>query len=144
MEPIIKHILIIDNDEITRRLFGSLLATASYEVLYAKDGEIGREMARRLHPDLILLDMNMPGGEDGFKTADRIKNEPGSPAFDIPIVLFTSSDLSIESQKWMTEVGIMDYIQKGINNDEFITRIKKIFDKLDNKSSQKDQKEKWE
>ena len=138
MEPIIKHILIIDNDETTRRLFGSLLSTAGYEVLYAKNGDIGREMARRFHPDLILLDMNMPGSEDGFKTANRIKNEPGSPAFDIPIVLFTSSDLSLEAEKWMTEVGITDYIQKGVSNDEFIERIKKIFEKLENKTSQKE------
>jgi CheY-like chemotaxis protein len=140
MEPIIKHVLIIDNDEITRRLFGSLLSTAGYEVLYAKDGVIGRETARRFHPDLILLDMNMPG-EDGFETANRIKNEPSSPAFDIPIVLFTSSDLSIEAQKWMTELGIMDYIQKGVSNDEFIIRINKIFEKLENTSSPKEKVE---
>ncbi len=144
MEPIVKHILIIDNDEVTRRLFGSLLGSSDYEVMYANNGEIGREMARRFHPELILLDINMPGGEDGFKTANRIKNEPGSPAFDIPIVLFTSSDLSIEAQKWMVEVGIMDYIQKGVSNDEFIKRINNIFEKLDNKSSKKDKKEKWE
>lgn len=132
MEKTTKHILIIDNDEITRRLFGSLLATAGYEVLYAVDGNQGREMARRLHPDLILLDMNMPGGDDGFKTANRIKNEPGSPAFDIPIVLFTSADLSLEAEKWMKELGITDYIQKGTNNDEFTERIKKIFEKIEN------------
>ena len=136
MEPINKHVLIIDNDETIRRLFGSLLGTAGYEVMYAKDGEIGREMARRLHPDLILLDINIPGGDDGFKIANRIKNEPGSPASDIPIVLFTNSDLSIEAQKWMTEFGIMDYIQKGITNDEFVERIKKIFDTIENKLPQ--------
>jgi len=136
MDLVIKHILIIDNDPIIRRLFGSLLGTAGYEVMYAKDGEIGREMARRLHPDLILLDINIPGGDDGFKVANRIKNEPGSPASDIPIVLFTNSDLSIEAQKWMTEFGIMDYIQKGISNDEFIERIKKIFDTIENKLPQ--------
>ena len=136
MELINKHVLIIDNDEIIRRLFGSLLGNAGYEVMYAKDGEIGREMARRFHPDLILMDKNMPGGEDGFKTANRIKNEPSSPAADIPIVLFTNSDLSIEAQKWMVEFGIMDYIQKGVSNDEFIERIKKIFDTIENKLPQ--------
>lgn len=135
MDSTTKHILIIDNDPISRRLFGSLLGIAGYEVIYAKDGEQGREMARRLHPDLILLDINMPGGEDGFKTADRIKTEPDSPAVDIPIVLLSNADLSIEAQTWMKESGVNDYIQKGIGNEEFVERIKKIFDKIEDKSS---------
>ncbi len=135
MDQTTKHILIIDDDPVSRRLFGSLLGAAGYEVIYAKSGEQGREMARRLHPDLILLDINMPGGEDGFKTADRIKNEPGSPGFDIYIALLTNADLSIEAQKWMKELGIEDYIQKGVDNEEFIGLIKKIFERIENKKS---------
>jgi len=66
------HILIIDDDETMRRFFGSLLGNAGYEVIYAENGDKGREIARRLHPDLILLDINMPG-TDGYKTANSIK-----------------------------------------------------------------------
>jgi CheY-like chemotaxis protein len=104
------HILIIDDDAVMRRLFGGLLSNAGYEVIYAKNGEEGRETARRLHPDLILMDINMPG-EDGLKTANRLKNEP-SPATDIPIVFLTNDDLPIEMLKWMKEFGITDYIHK--------------------------------
>jgi len=128
MEPEIKHVLMVDNDPVSRRLFGSLLGRAGYEVLYANDGEQGREMARRLLPDLILLDINMPGGEDGFKTADRIKNEPNSPATNIPIAFLSNADLPIEAQKWMTEFGVTEYIQKGVGNEEFIARVNKILD----------------
>lgn len=135
MDTTTKHILIIDNDSISRQLFGGLLARASYEVIYATSGEQGREMARRLHPDLILMDINMPGGEDGFKTADRIKNEPGSPASDIPIVFLSNADLPIEAQKWMVEFGVMEYIQKGVSNEEFVERVKKILDITEKKSS---------
>ena len=131
MDSTTKHILIIDNDPTSRRLFGSILAQAGYEILYGESGEKGREMARRLRPDLILMDINMPGGEDGFKTADRIRNEPDSPAADIPIVLLSSVDLPLEAQSWMKDFGIMDYIQKGVSNDEFVARIKKIFEKLE-------------
>jgi len=53
-EPTVKHILIIDDDATTRRLFGSLLGSAGYEVIYAENGDLGREMARRFHPDLVL------------------------------------------------------------------------------------------
>ena len=122
-----KHILIIDDDETMRRLFGSLLGNAGYEVLYAKDGDQGRETARRLHPDLILLDINMPG-KDGYKTADSIKNEPSSPAANIPIVFITNADLPIESLNWMKEFGVTDYIHKGVSNEEFVERVKKIID----------------
>lgn len=129
MESIMKHILIIDDDPASRRLFGGLLGRAGYEVIYAKNGEEGRETARRFHPDLILMDMNMSGGEDGLKTSNRIKNEPNSPTKDIPIVLLTNNDLPVEMDKWMKEFGVMDYIQKGVGNEEFIERVKKILDK---------------
>ena len=123
-----KHVLIIDNDPVSRRLFGSLLAPAGYEVIYAKNGEEGRETARRFHPDLILLDINMAGGDDGFKTADRIRNEPNAPTADIPIAFLSNADLPLEAQKWMTEFGVTEYIQKGVSNEEFIARVKKILD----------------
>ena len=121
------HILIIDDDEMMRRLFGSLLGNAGYEVIYAENGDQGREMARRLHPDLILLDINMPG-PDGYKTASSIKNETSSPAADIPIVFLTNADLPIESLTWMKEFGVTDYIHKGVSNEEFVSRVKKILD----------------
>jgi CheY-like chemotaxis protein len=129
------HILIIDDDPTSRRFFGSLLGSAGYEVIYAENGEKGREMARRFHPDLILLDVNMPG-DGGIKTADLIRNEPGSPAADIPIAFLTNSDLSIEAEKWTKEIGVTDYIQKGINNGEFIERVKKLLETTVNKLAQ--------
>lgn len=141
MDKTNKHILMIDNDEVTRRLFGSLLGTAGYEVIYAVDGIQGRETARRLKPDLILMDKDMPGW-DGLKTSSTLKAEPQTE--NIPIVLFTNADLSIEAEKWMKELSIVDYMQKGISNDEFVERINKIFEKLENKPPQKDQREKWE
>jgi CheY-like chemotaxis protein len=136
-KPNAKHILIVDDDLTTRRLFGSLLGSAGYEVLYAGNGEQGREMARRFHPDLVLLDINMPGN-DGYKTADLIRNEPGSPAADVPIAFLTNSDLSLEAQVWMKDVGVTNYIQKGVSNEEFIERVKKILDEAEkNKPAQK-------
>jgi CheY-like chemotaxis protein len=125
MEAAIKHILMIDNDPPTRKLFGSLLARAGFEVLYAKDGNEGREMARRMQPDLILLDLNMPV-MDGWETADRLKTEPNSVTAKIPIAFLTNEDLSIEAQKNAKELGVIDYIQKGASNEEFIERVKKI------------------
>lgn len=127
METAPKHILVVDNDPTTRILFGSLLARAGYEVLYAKDGNEGREMARRMQPDLILLDLSMPV-MDGWETADRLKSEPNSVTVNIPVAFLTSEDLSIEAQKNAKELGVIDYIQKGVSNEEFIARVKKILE----------------
>lgn len=126
------HILIIDDDETMRRLYGSLLAKAGYEVLYSPDAIQGRELARRFQPDLILMDLNMPG-EDGIKASSRLRNEPETA--HISIALLTNADLSIEAEKWMGEIAIEDYIQKGVSNEEFIKRVKNILDKEKNKSA---------
>jgi CheY-like chemotaxis protein len=69
----------------------------------------------------------MPGG-DGYKTADSIKNEAGSPAADIPIVFLTNADLPLEMLKWMKEFGVTEYIHKGVTNEEFTERVAKILD----------------
>jgi len=123
------HILIADDDPTTRKLFGALLARAGFEVWYAKDGAEAREMARRLQPDLILLDLNMPV-MDGWQTAERLKNEPHSVTVNIPIVFLTNEDLSIEGQKLVKEYGVLDYIQKGVGNEEFILRVKKVLETI--------------
>lgn len=122
-----KHILVVDDDPITRRLFGALLARAGFEVLYAKDGNEGREMARRFMPDLVLLDYNMPV-MDGIQTAMKLKKEPGTLNANTPIALLTNEDVSVEALKMIKEIGVADYIQKGVSNEEFIERVKKILD----------------
>ena len=136
MEPSTKTILIIDDDPTSRQLFGGLLVTAGYKVDFANNGEEGRVYARRIHPDLILLDINMPG-DDGYQTAGRIKNDPGSPGYDIPIVFLSIDKLPATPQKWMTDLGVSGYIHKGISNTDFVERIKQIFIELENKAGSK-------
>lgn len=120
------HILFVDDDEVVRRLFGFKLAQAGFEVIYAEDGNQGREMARRFQPDLILMDLDMPV-MDGTKTISRLKDE--SQTKNIPIVLFTNSDLSIEAEKAMKELGVTDYISKATDQEKFIDLIKKALAK---------------
>jgi len=120
------HILFVDDDEVVRRLFGFKLAKAGYEVIYAEDGNQGREMARRFQPDLILMDLDMPV-MDGIKTTSMLKDEPQTK--NIPIVLFTNSDLSIEAEKAMKELGVTDYISKAGDQEKFIDLIKKALEK---------------
>jgi len=113
------HILMIDDDPVMRRLFGGWLTILGYEIIYASDGNEGRETARRLQPDLILIDERMPV-MDGIEASTRMKSEDLTK--NIPIILFTNEDLSLEAQKLVKDIGIDAYIHKS---SEF-NAIKKI------------------
>jgi|SRR3989344_1971812 len=128
MEEKKRHILYIDDDPTIRRLFGGKLAAAGYEVIYASNGDDGREMARRFLPDMILLDMRMPGN-DGFTIARRLHGEKQTA--NIPIVFLTNEDWSMEVEKAAAELWIAGYIHKSTDLDEFVLRIRKIFDELE-------------
>jgi len=102
---------------------GGVLANAGFEILYAQDGNEGREIARRMQPDLILLDIRMPGS-DGYVIARRLKEEPKTK--DIPVIFLTNEDISAEAEKAMKELWISDYIHKSMDLDKFVKRIKKV------------------
>lgn len=123
-----KHILIIDDDPALRRLFGAKLATAGFEVIYAPNGNEGREMARRFPIDLILLDINMPE-PDGYKVAERLREEPRTK--NIPIVFLTNQDLTPEAEKAVKECWVTDYLHKSMDLNEFVKKIEEIFKSLE-------------
>ena len=75
-------------------------------MLYAADGNTGREMARRFLLDLVLLDILMPE-IDGYVIAERLK--PESRTKDIPIVFLTNQDFSLEAEKAAKECWVVDY-----------------------------------
>lgn len=120
-----QHILIIDDDDMLRRLFGGKLALSGFEVLYSDNGDDGREIARRFQPDLILLDIRM-SGNDGYVIARRLKGE--SQTAKIPLIFLTNEDLSIEAVKAIKELGVSEYIHKSIDLNEFVEKIKKILE----------------
>ena len=116
-----KKILMIDDDPLIQRLFGGRLGNAGYDVEYAHNGQEGRDQARRYQPDAILMDVHMPGDEDGGATAVRMRGE--DPTKSIPISLLSSADLSYEMEKTIKELGV-EYMHKGIEEKDFLDRIK--------------------
>ena len=123
-----KHILMIDDDPTIQRLFGAKLSAKGFEVLYAHDAETGRETARRLSPDLILLDIRMPG-MDGFQTAKLLRGEERTK--NMPVVFLTNEDLSMEGEKWAKELWVSDYIHKSTDLNEIVSRVKKILKQVE-------------
>lgn len=125
------HILIIDDDQDISRLFGGKLATEGFEIMYASEGNEGREFARRFQPDLILLDIRLPG-EDGMAVAKRMREEPQTKT--IPIIFLTNEDFTLEAEKAAKELWVVDYIHKSTPLSEFVHRVKKRIQKPEEKN----------
>jgi CheY-like chemotaxis protein len=81
-------VLVVDDDRVSRRLIRDILESAEFVVQEAADGPEGVAQAERLQPDLILLDILMPG-LDGYETCARLQTRPETRA--IPVVFVTSS-----------------------------------------------------
>jgi two-component system cell cycle response regulator DivK len=86
-----KRILVVEDQEDNRRIVRDLLTRAGYEILEAVNGEEGVAMAQTEHPDLILMDIQLPG-LDGYEATRRIKADPALR--QIPIIAVTSYALS--------------------------------------------------
>ncbi|MCL5435957.1 MAG: response regulator [Patescibacteria group bacterium] len=117
------HILIADDDPAMRRIMGGRLVRRGFEIFYAADGNEAREMARRMQPDLILLDYRMPV-MDGFKVASYLKKEELTKI--IPLILLTNEDLPVEAVKYFKDLGVDEYIHKSADFEEFVELIKKV------------------
>ena len=117
-----KHILLVDNDPLILKLFGTKLAMEGFEVLYAHDGNEGRETARAAKPDLIVTDFMMPV-MDGLEMAMRLKSEKETA--HIPIIFLTSLIDKPEAVKAAKEIGASEFLHKGIELSEFLAHVRK-------------------
>jgi DNA-binding response OmpR family regulator len=103
-----KTILLVE-DNVTQALhLQALLEQEGLQVWWAEDGYAGLKMARRISPDMIVLDVQMPG-LNGFQVCQELKSAPGTA--DIPIVMLTRHD-DPEAVVLGLETGAVDYIPK--------------------------------
>jgi len=114
-----EKVLIIEDNELNRKLITSLLHLKNYQVLEAEDAESGIEMARKYVPDLILMDIQLPG-MDGLTATRVLKNDIDLK--NIPIVAVTSYAMSGDEDKAIA-AGCVGYITKPIETREFIKSI---------------------
>ncbi len=113
-------ILIVDDNLNNLNVLSDILETSGYEVLVANDGESALKRARLGCPDLILLDIMMPG-MDGFETLKQLKR--GETTGDIPVIFVTAlSDTGSKLSGF--ELGGVDYITKPIQPDEVLARVR--------------------
>jgi len=115
----IKRILIVDDSPTERHVLNDMLTKAGYEVVTCDNGEDAITKAKQIHPDLILMDVVMPG-LNGFQATRAISRDVDTS--DIPIVLCTSK--SHETDKiWGMRQGARDYVVKPVHRDELLAKI---------------------
>ena len=112
-------ILVIEDNEMNMKLARSLLQLGKYSVLEASDAENGIQLAREHHPDLILMDIQLPG-MDGLTATREIKNDPAMK--DISIVALTSYAMQGDEEK-ARDAGCIGYIAKPIDTRSFLQTV---------------------
>ncbi len=110
-----KKILVVDDKEDSRVLVGKVLRFRGYEVIGATTGEDAVNMTQTELPDLILMDVRLPGGIDGLEATRRIKAIP--QLAHIPILAMTASVRPEDIQRAL-EAGCSDFVRKPIDIDE--------------------------
>ena len=115
-----KLILVVEDQEDNRRIMRDLLSSAGYEIIEAVTGEEGVAAAETHRPDLILMDIQLPG-LDGYEATRQIKANPELE--HIPIIVGTSYALSGDDVKAF-EAGCNAYVSKPFSPRELLAKIR--------------------
>jgi len=116
-----KRILVIEDNETNMYLIGFILRKNGYEVIETRTGEEGVELAIKEKPDLIIMDIQLPG-IDGLEATRRIRESKADS--EVPIIALTSYAMTGDREKALS-AGCTGYIEKPINPDTFISEIEK-------------------
>ncbi|MEI6736853.1 MAG: response regulator [Pseudomonadota bacterium] len=118
----VKKILVVDDSPTERNFMAILLMKAGFTVIQAASGEEGVEVAKHEQPDLILMDVVMPG-LNGFQATRAIARDETTK--HIPVFICTTKDQETD-KIWGMRQGAKDYIIKPINAPDLITKIKTL------------------
>lgn len=119
-----KSILIVDDHERIRELVAATLGDiGDYQILEAKNGEEGVARAKESHPNLILMDVTMPGKYDGLEAARLIKSDPDTR--DIYVVMLTAKGQLADKERG-DEAGVDGYFVKPFSPIELIHKVESL------------------
>jgi twitching motility two-component system response regulator PilH len=115
----IRTILVVDDSATERHIIGEILTKAGFSVSFAQDGETGVTLAKTQKPDLILMDVVMPG-LNGFQATRAITKDDDTK--HIPIILCTTKDQETD-RVWGIRQGAKDYVLKPVDAAELLQKI---------------------
>lgn len=117
---IIPTVLVVDDNPKNVQIIALILSGLKYKIIIATSGSGAIDLVERVRPDLILLDVMMPG-MDGFETCQIIKSKPEND--NIPVIFLTALSEKVNIVKGFVTGGV-DYITKPFNKEELTSRIK--------------------
>lgn len=116
------QVLVVDDDAVIRDLLRVNLELEGYDVVAAADGATALEQIAAAHPDLVLLDVMMPG-VDGWEVASRLKADEATAP--IPIVFLTARAMRADVKRG-TDLGVEAYITKPFDPEELIALVDRL------------------
>ncbi len=122
-----QRILVVDDEREIRDMTRMVLSAAGYEVATAASGKDALKMVREAPPDLVLLDINMPG-MDGWETLRLLR--AGEFLGDIPVVMFSVKSEFRDRVHGIQE-GAVDYVTKPFEVDGLLARVRRVLDAVD-------------
>ncbi len=121
-------ILYVEDNPDNRMLVRRILLSEDYGLLEAQNAAQALEVLKGAHPDLILMDINMPD-MDGYTLTSRIKTMPGFER--VPIIALTANVMRGDKEKTL-EAGCDGYIQKPLDIDQLLREVEKFLARRDN------------
>lgn len=115
-----KKILIVDDEEKVRKLVEVTLSVGELEILHASSGDEALQVVREAKPDIILLDIMMPGVLDGFDVCRLLKEDPDT--MDIYVIMLTAKGQQADKERGLA-LGADDYIVKPFSPTELMDKI---------------------
>lgn len=120
-----KNIVVIEDEKQLLNVYTSMLTSSDIAVHTAIEGQEGLDIIRKVHPDVILLDIMLPGGMNGFDVLEELKRDDSLK--DIPVLVTTN--LSSED-KVAKEIGAADYIIKANTSiEDVVAKTKEYLEK---------------
>jgi two-component system phosphate regulon response regulator PhoB len=118
-----KNILVVEDHPETRELLAYNLKGAGYQVRTAVSGQAALDLASRLKPDLVLLDVMLPGGMDGLEVCRRLKQDQRMRG--VPVLMLTALGDEVDRIVGL-ELGAEDYVTKPFSPRELMLRVKSL------------------
>ncbi len=118
----IKTVLVVDDSPTERYFLTDLLRKNGYDVVSAETGEEGVAKAKQEKPDLILMDVVMPG-LNGFQATRMLSRDPATQA--IPVIMCTTKNQETD-RVWGLRQGAIDYLVKPIAAEQLVAKIKSM------------------
>jgi CheY-like chemotaxis protein len=118
-------ILVVEDDDKSRKLVRDLLTVKGYEIIEAETGEEGVDLAQKRGPNLILMDIRLPG-IDGIQALGRLRAEVATR--EIPVMAITASVMTSDRQR-VLDAGFSAFQSKPINVKDFLAAVERLLER---------------